>query len=510
MISGFPFTPFSSTSMAAPRIARICISRISGYTRSSRQPRSPSIGLSSWICSSRFQIFSLRAISAAALPVARSTAISTSRSAYSRRNSWSGGSMRRMTTDIPSLAVNISRKSPGWTGRSFASARFRPSVSSAMIMSCTIGRRSACRNMCSVRARPTPSAPSSRARRHSSGVSAFTHTPRRRRLSAHESSSMSFFSSRKLGCKVGSSPAKTSPVVPSMEIESPSLMTLPFTRISRFPRSMSSAAAPDTHGRPSPRATTAACDVGPLRASRLEHVELAALDRELEVLRVAVVLLEPLRDLLELLVHLRHLAAQLRDLRRRADARHDVLALRVDEVLAVEHLLSRVRVTREGDAGAGVVAHIAEDHGHDRDGGAEVVADLELVAVVDGALAEPRVEDRLDRETQLHLRIVGEGVLRLSAHNVLVFLDELLERLRLQVGVGLRAGRLLLRLERVFELLAGDAEHDAAEHGDEPSVCIPRETRVLRELLQAGARRVTQAEVEDRVHHPGHRHRRTR
>ena len=41
---------------------------------------------------------------------------------------------------------------------------------------------------------------------------------------------------------------------------------------------------------------------GPLRAARLEHVELAALDRELEVLDVAVVLLELLADALELAV----------------------------------------------------------------------------------------------------------------------------------------------------------------------------------------------------------------
>ena len=46
---------------------------------------------------------------------------------------------------------------------------------------------------------------------------------------------------------------------------------------------------------------------GPLRDARLEHVELAALDRELEVLDVAVVLLELLADLHELVVRLGHL-----------------------------------------------------------------------------------------------------------------------------------------------------------------------------------------------------------
>ena len=53
-----------------------------------------------------------------------------------------------------------------------------------MIMLRTCGRRSSCMNMCSVRQRPMPSAPNSRARRASSGVSALVRTPRRRTESA--------------------------------------------------------------------------------------------------------------------------------------------------------------------------------------------------------------------------------------------------------------------------------------------------------------------------------------
>ena len=120
----------------------------------------------------------------------------------------------------------------------------------------------------------------------------------------------------------------------------------------------------------------------PLRAPRLEHVQLAALDGELEVLDVAVVLLELLADAHELAVDRRHVGLHLADLRRGPDAGDDVLALGVGQVLAVEHLLAGVRVAGEGDAGARVVAHVAEDHGHDVDRGAEVVGDLLVVAVV--------------------------------------------------------------------------------------------------------------------------------
>ena len=80
---------------------------------------------------------------------------------------------------------------------------------------------------------------------------------------------------------------------------------------------------------------------GALRRARLQDVELPVLDRELDVLHVAVVLLEPRHRLEQLVVRLRQALAHLLDRLRRADARDDVLALRVDEVLAVERRARR-------------------------------------------------------------------------------------------------------------------------------------------------------------------------
>ena len=60
------------------------------------------------------------------------------------------------------------------------------------------------------------------------------------------------------------------------------------------------------------------------------------LDRELDVLHVAVVLLEPVHRLDELVERLGQHVAHRLDRLRRADAGDDVLALRVREELAVE------------------------------------------------------------------------------------------------------------------------------------------------------------------------------
>src|SRR5260370_8173885 len=52
---------------------------------------------------------------------------------------------------------------------------------------------------------------------------------------------------------------------------------------------------------------------------------------------------------------------------RRADAGDDILALRIDEVFAVELLHAGRRVAGEGDAGGAILATIAEHHRLDAD-----------------------------------------------------------------------------------------------------------------------------------------------
>ena len=111
-------------------------------------------------------------------------------------------------------------------------------------------------NMCSVRQRPMPSAPNSRALAASSGVSALVRTPSVRSSSAQPSTVSN--SALTSGSSSGTSSVVTTPAVPSIAIRSPSPSCVPFTRTVFAARSISSADAPDTHGLPIPRATSAA------------------------------------------------------------------------------------------------------------------------------------------------------------------------------------------------------------------------------------------------------------
>ena len=143
-----------------------------------------------------------------------------------------------------------------------------------------------------------------------------------------------------------------------------------------------------------------------LRRARLQEIELVVLDGELDVLHVAVVLLEPPHRFEQLLERRGQLLFHLRERLRRADAGDDVLALRVGEELAVETRLAGRRITRERDAGARLVALVAEDHLHDVDRGAELVGDVVRARGRPGARRVPRIEDRLDRARQLVARIL--------------------------------------------------------------------------------------------------------
>ena len=168
-----------------------------------------------------------------------------------------------------------------------------------------------------------------------------------------------------------------------------------------------------------------------LAGAALQHVELFFLDGEFEVLHVLVVLFERLADLRR--AACRPWAGcvfELDELHRRADAGHDVLALGVDEAVAVEDVLAAVGVAGEADAGAGVVAHVAEDHLHDVDRRALEVGDLFDAAVGDGLVGFPGTEDGLDGAPELLQRVLREILALLFLVEGLELAAEFLERRR--------------------------------------------------------------------------------
>ena len=188
-----------------------------------------------------------------------------------------------------------------------------------------------------------------------------------------------------------------------------------------------------------------------------------------------------------------------------SDPGDDILALGVGQVFAVEELLPGVRVAGERDAGPRIGSHVAEDHGHDVHRGAQVMGDLLVLAVVAGALAEPAGEDGLDRQVELVVGIGRERAAGVLTDDRLVRLGDLAQGRRVEIRVLGGPTGVLGRVEGMIEALAVHAHHDPPEHLDEPAIGVPAEALVAGQGDQAVEGLLVEPEVEDRVHHPGHR-----
>ena len=169
-----------------------------------------------------------------------------------------------------------------------------------------------------------------------------------------------------------------------------------------------------------------ACDLerglcGALAVTGLEHVELTVFNGELHVLHITVVILKCLADVLELSKCLGELLCHLCNGHRGANACNDVFALCIGKELAHELLLSGCGVTSKCNAGAAVVAHVAECHHLNVDSGAPAVGDVVIAAVNVCTGVVPAAENCLDSAHKLLFR-VGREVL---ADLFLVFCLEL-------------------------------------------------------------------------------------
>ena len=247
-----------------------------------------------------------------------------------------------------------------------------------------------------------------------------------------------------------------------------------------------------------------------LGRARLQEVQASVLDRELDVLDIAVVALQSLHRCDELLECLGHQLAQPRDRLRRADSRDDILSLGIQQELAVQPRLARGRVAGEADAGRRTLILVAEDHAADVDRSAEVVRDLVGVPVDLGARGVPGLEDRPHGSHELVERSLGERIAGLLAEDREVRLDQLAEGFGAQVDIGRRAAALLERTELGLEALPFDALDDLAVHLDQPPVGVTREALVARHARETEHGLVVESEIEDCVHHSRHRDRRAR
>ena len=188
-----------------------------------------------------------------------------------------------------------------------------------------------------------------------------------------------------------------------------------------------------------------------------------------------------------------------------ADPGDDVLALGIHEEVAVGAGGAGGGIPRKTHPSSRVVVPISEDHRLHVDGGAEIVRDALAHAVGNSAGAVPGAEHGLNGATELVHRRFRERCPGVLLDDALELVHEGFQGLGRYVGVCGGATRLLGLLEGFVEGGARHPEDDAAVHLDKASVGVKGEPLIAglsRQALDGG---VVKTEVEDGVHHPGHR-----
>ena len=161
-------------------------------------------------------------------------------------------------------------------------------------------------------------------------------------------------------------------------------------------------------------------------------------------------------------------------------------------------------IAREADAGAGVLAQVAEDHALHVNRCAEPVVDVIDAPIGLGALVLPAPEDGVAGRDQLHQRILRKILAGLFFHQLFILGDDFLERIGLELVVELDLCGGLHAIENVLELLLGNVEDHVAEHLDEAAVGVIGKAGIIAAPGERLDGLVVEAEVEDGVHHAGH------
>ena len=189
---------------------------------------------------------------------------------------------------------------------------------------------------------------------------------------------------------------------------------------------------------------------------------------------------------------------------RSANTGHNILALRVQQKLAVEILVADRRITRKSDARTASFSQVAEHHRLHINRCAEIVRDVVDAAIMLRPIVLPRAKYGVTRHHKLFFGILREVALGVLLDDLLVLFDDFLQRLGVKVGIELRLLLLFLAVENVLKLGFIDVEHDVAEHLDQSAVGVVRKPRIVRQPGQCLHALVVQPEVQDRIHHARH------
>ncbi len=276
------------------------------------------------------------------------------------------------------------------------------------------------------------------------------------------------------------------------------------------------------------------CGTRTFAVTGLEEPKFAFLNGKFHILHVAVVVFEFLLDGVELSVNFRHcffhrrilghavgfadagafcpaLRTDFGDLLRCTDTCHNVFTLSIYEIFAVEEVFAVGGVAAEAYACSRSVAHVAEYHSHHADSRAPFIRYSFHLTIEDSTFVHPTAEHCADGAPKLFDRIVGEVFAGAFFDGGLEENDEFFEFVNAKVLVKFHAAFGFNFFDNFFERVdvgfvnGLHFEHHVAVHLYEAAIGVVNEVGVVGFLHHTFGNFVVQTEVEDSVHHTGHR-----
>ena len=255
-----------------------------------------------------------------------------------------------------------------------------------------------------------------------------------------------------------------------------------------------------------------------LTNTSLKHPELTILNGELDVHHVCVMILKNLKDVEELLACLLE-CRNLNEVCNRlsiTNTSNNVLALSVDQEVAVALVSTICRVTSKCNASCRSLTLVTKDHDLNVNCSTKLIRNLVLLAVKDCAVIHPRTKDCLLSKAELKVRIRWEDSVAVLGDlwvllNVNVCSKDTLEPsykvtkvICVQLCIKLNALLGLLSSNCILKELSRNAHNNAREHLNKTTVRVPSKALITSLLNKALNGLIVKTKVKNSVHHARH------
>ena len=241
-----------------------------------------------------------------------------------------------------------------------------------------------------------------------------------------------------------------------------------------------------------------------LSDARLQHPELATLNREFDIAQIAVVGFEATHHRHQLAMCGRLHLGQIVQTQRVADTSNNILTLCIGEVIAVSAGRARRWIARKRNPRTGIRAEIAEHHRADVDGRAKVMRDALTSTVEARAICVPRVKYSADGKVELLTWMLRKVDSALVADDLFVRMHQVLQILNVEIYVRLNTLHCLGLIQGITEVFTFNIEHRLAKHLNQATVRIPREALVTTGFGKAHNTCIVEPNVQNGLHHSGH------